>query len=45
MLSKSRVERASRSRRVTIRTSPGSSRRSNLASPARSLRAPLTFSE
>jgi hypothetical protein len=43
-LSRSRVERARRSRRVTTSTSPGSSRRNTLASSTRSPRAPLAFS-
>jgi len=41
---KSRVDRAKRSRRVTISTSPGSSRLISLASSARSVFAPETFS-
>src|SRR6516164_1487321 len=44
ILSKSRVERAKRSSRVTISTSPMSRRLSTLASPGRLLRAPLIFS-
>ena len=43
-LSRSRVERASRSRRVTTSTSPGSSRPITLASSGRSVLAPETFS-
>jgi hypothetical protein len=44
MLSRSRVERASRSKRVTMSASSGSSRLSSLASSARSVFAPDTFS-
>jgi hypothetical protein len=43
-LSRSRVDRASLSSRVTTRTSPGSSRLRTLASSARSPRAQLAFS-
>src|SRR5215468_3157164 len=44
MLSRSRVERARRSRRVTTSTSPDSSRRITLASSGLSVFAPETFS-
>ena len=44
MLSKSRVERASLSRRIIISTSPSPSRLSSFSNSTRSLRAPLTFS-
>src|SRR5262249_33833140 len=43
-LSRSRVERARRSRRTTINTSPGSSRRMIFASSGRSVLAPEIFS-
>lgn len=45
MLSRSRVDRASRSSRVTISVLPGASRRRTLASSARSVLAPLAFSK
>ena len=41
---RSRVDRTSRSRRVTISTSPASSLPRSLASSARSVLAPLAFS-
>src|SRR5215207_871618 len=44
VLSRSRVERASRSRRVTRTTSPGLRARRRRVSSGRSARAPLTFS-